>query len=215
MSIRDPKTPAKTEKGRERMRGLLSHAIDVFIELGYERASLEKIIKKSGGSRSTVYECYGNKEGLFIAALEMMADDIYNAYIAQYRHGRSLKEDLLAFAHVFLEGILHKRSLGAMRLIYAESSRLPQIGQWYYQEGILASYHCLAKVLENHLNAPMPQLIELSAHFIEMLKGPLYHKAMCLPQFECTVEDIEKEAHFCTAMMLIYIDKEFPSRQTV
>ena len=67
----------KTARGRERMKELLSCAIDTFIENGYERTSIDKIIRRSGGSRSTVYQCYGSKEGLFIAALQMMADDVY------------------------------------------------------------------------------------------------------------------------------------------
>ena len=51
---------AKTQKGQERVRGLLVHAMDVFIECGYEGASLDKIIRKAGGSKATLYQNFGS-----------------------------------------------------------------------------------------------------------------------------------------------------------
>ncbi len=56
---------AKTQRGRDRQKTLLDTAINVFLEHGYERASLEKIILSAGGSRSTIYSLYGSKRGLF------------------------------------------------------------------------------------------------------------------------------------------------------
>lgn len=198
---------AKTEKGRERLRGVLTAAIDVFIECGYERASLSKIIERSGGSRSTVYSSFGSKEGLFTAALGMMAGDIYNAYVASYRHGRTIKEDLLSFATIFLKAMLSPRSLGAVRLIYSETVHLPQIGEWFWREGLAAGYEGLAKVLENHVDAPMDELRESAAHFIELLRGPLYHKALCIPAMKITDEAVAHEAVYCTEFFLAYLEK--------
>ena len=68
MTDRLPKTP----RGRNRAVELLRCAIDVFIEYGYEGASLSRIIERSGGSRTVIYQVYGNKEGLFLAALGMI-----------------------------------------------------------------------------------------------------------------------------------------------
>lgn len=199
----------KTEKGRERTRLLLAHAIDTFIELGYEGTSLEKIIRKAGGSRSTVYQCFGNKEGLFIAALEMMADDLYNACISEYRHGRTLKQDLVIFGNTFLTSISNPRAVGALRLIYTQAPMMPQLGKWFYEGAIEESYKALAKVLENHIDAPMENLTETASLFIELLKGRLFHKALCLPQFTPTPEEIMDEVKNCVEMLEAYIGKHY------
>ena len=55
----------KTKRGEDRQKKLLNTAIKVFLEHGYEGASLEKIILDAGGSRSTIYSLYGSKKGSF------------------------------------------------------------------------------------------------------------------------------------------------------
>lgn len=117
MTDRLPKTP----RGRNRAVELLRCAIDVFIEYGYEGASLSRIIERSGGSRTVIYQVYGNKEGLFLAALGMMADDVYQAYVSNYHPGRSLREEFEAFGRIFLTGMFTERAVGACRLVFAQS----------------------------------------------------------------------------------------------
>ena len=205
-------TAVKTARGRERMKGLLACAIDTFIENGYSRTSIEKIIQRSGGSRSTVYQCYGSKEGLFIAALQMMADDVYAAYMADYRHGRTLREEFLSFGRIYLAGMLSTRAIGASRLIFAETVQLPEIGDWFWREGIDKSYSCFAKVLENHIDAPLEVLRDVAARFIEMLKGPLYLRALCQSNFHAAASDIEREVLLSTDIVCAWIQTHFASR---
>ena len=203
---------AKTQKGQERVRGLLVQAMDVFIECGYEGASLDKIIQKSGGSKATLYQNFGSKQGLFIAALELMADDLYEACVADYVPGRTLAEDLRSFGGIFLRGILDPRSVAVMRLVYAQSARLEQVGQWFYQSGIEASYLGFAKVLENHIDAPLNELRATAAIFLEALRGPLFQKALCLPDTAFKQEDIDKELERCIDFALAYIQKNYSGR---
>lgn len=203
---------AKTAKGNERRRVLLEHAIDTFIEYGYEGTSLDKIIKKSGGSRSTVYQSYGNKEGLFMAALVMMADGIYSAYMDDYRTGRTVREEFEVFGKIFLTAMLTPRAIGACRLIFAESARLPHIGDWFYTQGIARSYQCFAKVLENHFDAPMEELTETAARFIEMLRGPLLLKSVCLTDQKFTPEEIDREVAKSCDIIMAYVTSRYKER---
>ena len=203
-----PSKIAKTTKGEERRRSLLTHAIDVFIELGYEGATLERVIARAGGSRSTIYQCYGNKQGLFIASLQFLVDEVYSAYMAQYRPGRDLRDEFLTFGKIFLTGMLADRAIAASRLILAETVRFPMIGEWFYREGAMMSYHCFAKVLENHLSLPMNQLEALSLSFIEMLKGGLYQKKMCLPAWSPNQDEIENAVNLSTDIILAYIHQK-------
>ena len=182
MTDRLPKTP----RGRNRAVELLRCAIDVFIEYGYEGASLSRIIERSGGSRTVIYQVYGNKEGLFLAALGMMADDVYQAYVSNYHPGRSLREEFEAFGRIFLTGMFTERAVGACRLVFAQSFARRDIGEFFYREGVKKSYQCFARVLQNHVDAPIEELEEAAARFIEMLRGPLLMRILCTPETQVT-----------------------------
>lgn len=188
---------AKTAKGRERTKALLSAAIDVFLERGYERATLSEIIARSGGSKSAVYALYGSKEKLFIAALAMMLEDVYEAYMREYREGRPWSEELRVFARVFLASMMSERTIGCTRLVYAQSAALPEVGRWYYREALEGCYRAFAKVLENTLPLPMDELESVSLHFVESLKARYFTRSLCLPREAVTREDIEAEALSC------------------
>lgn len=50
-----------------RQSAILDAAESLFLEQGYDRTSLAEIVKRSGGSLATLYELFGNKQGLLHA----------------------------------------------------------------------------------------------------------------------------------------------------
>lgn len=58
----------KTKRGEDRQKKLLNTAIKVFLEHGYEGASLEKIILDAGGSRSTIFRYTDPRKDFFSPA---------------------------------------------------------------------------------------------------------------------------------------------------
>lgn len=201
-----------TKKGKQRQKAILESAIDVFISHGYEGTSLDKILKISGGSRSTIYKTYGSKQGLFLAALQSMVEDLYTEYAEHYDEKRTWEEELVVFGNIFLKGILSKRALGAARLIYSESARFPNIGTWYYNEGALLSYSCFAKVLENHIDLDFEELKAISRIYIEMLKNNFYLKALCIPSFEPEEEMIVQDVEECAGIITTYLHQRINAK---
>lgn len=59
--------PLEAERRRE---ALLDAAHRAFVELGYERTSLDAVIAEVGGSRRNIYVEFGGKEGLLAAVVE-------------------------------------------------------------------------------------------------------------------------------------------------
>src|SRR3546814_15783327 len=58
------------KRGELRTERFLDAAMAAFIETGYRRASLGEIVRQAGGSMSTLYRAFGDKEGLAPAILE-------------------------------------------------------------------------------------------------------------------------------------------------
>lgn len=54
-----------SKKSQERYDKIIKVALENFLEKGYENTNLNDIVKKAGGSLSTIYEHFGNKEELF------------------------------------------------------------------------------------------------------------------------------------------------------
>lgn len=172
---------ALTPRGMERVRALLESAIDIFSELGYERTSIRLIIERAGGSRSLIYQCFENKQGLFLACLQMMADDIYESYVKQRGVGLSLHDELLGFGTVYLKSMTSRRGLGMLRLIVAETPVFPEVGQWYWREAELKGCSCFAKVLEDCIDADEALRLETARVYFNLLKGGLVSECLAFP----------------------------------
>ena len=50
---------------------MIEAAESLFLEQGYDATSLAAIVKRSGGSLATLYELFGNKQGLLRAIIEL------------------------------------------------------------------------------------------------------------------------------------------------
>jgi len=61
-------------KTDERRQAIINAAVIVFKEEGYERASMDSIAKRTGGSKATLYGYFKSKQELFIAALKQTAE---------------------------------------------------------------------------------------------------------------------------------------------
>ena len=66
------RTPGNWRGGRlpraevdQRIESLLDIAVEEFAELGYAGTSLDRLVERSGVSKTTIYRRFGNKEGLF------------------------------------------------------------------------------------------------------------------------------------------------------
>lgn len=57
-------------RGQARRRALLQGAAKLFKDKGYQATSLSDLIKEAGGSRASLYDYFGGKEGLLRAMLE-------------------------------------------------------------------------------------------------------------------------------------------------
>ena len=70
---REPKRSRREERKEETRRELIAAAQEVFVERGFNRASLEEIAGKAGYTTGAVYWHFGGKDDLFLAVFEAYA----------------------------------------------------------------------------------------------------------------------------------------------
>jgi TetR/AcrR family transcriptional regulator of autoinduction and epiphytic fitness len=110
-------TQSKNRDKSKKRATILDGAIDVFISMGYELASMDKIAETAGVSKRTVYNHFGSKENLFQAIVDDFLSKRQSLKTIIYDSERSLEEQLLAFANAEIFLIDSPRRLGLSRFL--------------------------------------------------------------------------------------------------
>lgn len=133
-----PATPQGRRPGRPTLSNeeLLDKALDLFLEQGFERTSIDAIAASAGMAKRTIYLRYGDKESLFRAALERAIEE-WIIPIEQLRAAEcdDLEKTLLEVGRILVTNIMRPEGLRLLRITNAESARMPEIGAYTYRHG--------------------------------------------------------------------------------
>lgn len=79
----------------EKRQRVIESSIEEFAEWGYEKGSLDRIIKKSGISKGGLYEYISSKQELFLFVAEYAYDLLYDHITTELRNEQRLPDDIL------------------------------------------------------------------------------------------------------------------------
>ncbi|MBF8176912.1 TetR/AcrR family transcriptional regulator [Herminiimonas contaminans] len=138
---------APTQKGEARRQRLLETAADAFLEFGYADVSMQEIVRQAGGSASTAYQLFGNKEGLLIAVLQRELEQLRNQVFAEEVFALPVAQALEAIAQRMVAHSVQQRSVQFYRLVMAECHRLEKMSDYLRQQVAIQIYHPLERCL--------------------------------------------------------------------
>jgi TetR/AcrR family transcriptional regulator, regulator of autoinduction and epiphytic fitness len=104
------------DKSRKR-EAILNGAVQVFIEWGYDNASMDQIAEAAGVSKRTVYNHFLNKENLFQAVVAKFLTEQQILKQIPYDPSRTIEDQLRAFANAELFLINSPSRLGLSRVL--------------------------------------------------------------------------------------------------
>lgn len=131
-----PPQPRRTERGEQRRLALLEIAREVFLERGYEGASIEEIMRRVGGSKASLYSYFGSKEGLFFEIMIAQTEAFMNELRVPETADDDLEKTLRRIGTTFLKVMLDDQRRSMFRIMIAEASRLPaDMIQRFYDNG--------------------------------------------------------------------------------
>ncbi len=173
--------PLKASRGDRRREAILEAATQVFVEHGFESATLDDIIKRSGGSRSTIYSQFGDKEGLFAAIVGTLCERIIASLSDALAADREPKTVLYRFASEYMSLLMAPDSVALYRMVIAESRRFPELGTQVFKSGPEATALRLRDYLRSEtrrgrLGVRQPD--RAARIFLEMVKGDLHTRAL-------------------------------------
>ena len=116
---------AISEKGKKRYELIVKTALELFLEKGYEKTSLSDIVAISGGSLSSIYTFFENKEGLFEAIVEQEIDSLIKEIDEKIdlKISHSLEEFLTKFATIVFSIICTKKNISLGKIMMSEGSK--------------------------------------------------------------------------------------------
>lgn len=174
---------ARQTRGRPRRdqageldRELLAHALDHFLEKGFEATTMNAITRSLGMSKQTVYARFPDKHALFRAALQSAIDDwLAPAAALQELEDDDLEATLVAIARALVTTMLSPTGVRLIRITNAESFRMPEIGRQTYGRGHELFAHYLRDLFARRLTAPGrtdADIDDLVTAFLNLISGP-------------------------------------------
>ncbi|WP_142846665.1 TetR/AcrR family transcriptional regulator [Telmatospirillum sp. J64-1] len=130
------KAPILGQRGRARCRALLDAAAKLFAEKGFEKTTLKEILDQAGGSRTTLYEQFGDKEGLFRAMMEEHCCHLQSQLTEVLpNETEDPEEGLIRFGQHFVQTLTRPSSAAIVRRLVSEGGRIPDIAENFLNIG--------------------------------------------------------------------------------
>src|SRR3954463_860645 len=113
-------------RGDQLHEHILWVAKDVFLELGFERASMDVVAARACTSKRSLYAHFESKEKLFLAVIELVRGLFLARIKEPGEYGAKPAEALVTFCGRYLEAILYESSVQMLRVTMAETARFPE-----------------------------------------------------------------------------------------
>ena len=167
--------PFGEEDGSKR-RQILDGARKVFMDLGFDGASMNEIARAAGVSKGTLYVYFDDKSRLFEAIVEDEAlEKAKIAYNLDPR--RDVETTLREFGRTYIGSICRPGGGSSIRTVMAIAERMPDVGRQFYENVLANTINRLADYLRAHVR-PGDLVIDdcglAAAQFLQMCQATLF-----------------------------------------
>lgn len=202
----------------KKTKQIVDGAKAVFLESGFEGASVDEIAKRAGVSKATVYTNFQDKQALFSAAVQDEANET-KAWMSDFptvqaaieaadqsESSETLSERIVRFTvDRFLRFLLSPMPRANYRIVVAESKRFPQLGHLLWTHGPEAGIERMAGFLRevsNQGHLKIDDAVEASRVLCDFVDGYLSRKVRMGALPEVPEATIEEEVDTITRLFL-------------
>lgn len=178
----DPAAPRRSARGAQRREALLTVAGELFLAHGYDAVALDDLIARAGGSRSTLYQYFGGKEGLYKAALvhqcAALAEPLAQLSLAEQTPAAALT----VLGRHLLQAALAPRALAMHRLLVNDGHRFPAAARAMWEASYGRALDLLTAWIAARQQGPHAPFADtvpaaaLAEQFMHMVSG---HAKLC------------------------------------
>jgi len=157
---------------------ILAVAKDVFLEEGFERASMDMIAARAETSKRTLYAHFENKERLFEAVMNLLRGLFLGKLKTPADYPGVPVQALTMFGARFMEVLLYTKNVQMSRMLMTEADRFPGGAAQFFDVVFNSAHELLRAYLRDTLGWSDEQS-ELGAWtMLAMIVYPRYPRAL-------------------------------------
>jgi len=140
-------------KAGQRRQALIDAARSLFISRGYASVSLDEVVRVAGGSKSAIYQYFGNKEGLLVAVTEDLAEQMLSEMEVPEPGGKNIRESLVRIGLILCRLIFSEDAVCQYQLAVHNLNVDPRLSELWYRRGPESTFLGFGQYLKKEVDA--------------------------------------------------------------
>jgi AcrR family transcriptional regulator len=164
------------EEDSSKRRQILDGARKVFMDLGFDGASMGEIARAAQVSKGTLYVYFADKSALFEAILEQEALQ-HGQVVFNFDPARHAETTLKDFGQAYIHLLCRPGGGSAIRTVMAIAERMPDVGRRYYARVLDKTINRLSDYLKAHVATGDLEIDDCdlaASQFMELCKASLF-----------------------------------------
>ncbi|MDN5787974.1 TetR/AcrR family transcriptional regulator [Pseudorhodobacter sp.] len=175
----DPTTPRRRSAGEDpaKREAILQGAAQVFLESGFDAASMNDICRAAGVSKSTLYVYFTSKEDLFERLVAIKGDKLIMGLEGTLRGDGPCAQKLRDFSYALSRILCSDEVIRAQRTVISMAERMPELSDRFYEGGAARAQKVLAGFLEAEVtegSLTIPDIALATYQLIELATAGLW-----------------------------------------
>jgi len=180
----------------ERRAHIMDMGEALFLEQGFQGASMAEIAARAGCSKGTLYNYFESKDELFLACVARHCRGLQADMASLARSGGETRQTLTDIGRSYVQFVSSDAIVRRFRMIAAEGERAPEISRAFYAMGPLRGVETLRDYIEDAIAAGALRACDptrAARNFFALCNGHRIKARLCNAEAEPTPAEIEAD----------------------
>ena len=186
-------------------RTIVDAAYELFVELGFQATTLDKVAQRARISKLSIYRHFENKEALFGAAIAARCHQFAPLALSEGVDG-SAEDQLMAAGSSLLRTLLNPDVRSVEAMVMADKTNQKSLGKLHYDAGpahVIAQIEALLRQLHARAVLKVPDPRQSARLFAALFKGS---DLLMIARFdEARAESDEEIESYCRSAVAMFI----------
>jgi AcrR family transcriptional regulator len=165
-------------RGNQLREHILWTAKEVFLEMGFERASMDEVASRAKTSKRSLYAHFESKEKLFLAFVDLVRGLFLYKLKTPGDYSEKPAEALVMFCGRYLEILVYDANIRMCRVSIAEVARFPEGSAQHFDVIFTEVEKRLGAYLKSEFSLPSKASAEAAQRLLGQILYPRWQRAL-------------------------------------